>query len=146
MTQKEIREQMTTVRIFGAIVNRWMQNRYTGETVLIEGRNAWKNRRNVEQFKGFEWQAVQYEVEYTEYRLNGEIKQTGTVDIVPRSGVTKRYWLNTWDGKERWRNGFRSFTNWGLIETDKTTKKADLVRVLRATDRRCKDAVEIRLD
>lgn len=146
MTIKEIREQTVTVRIYGAIVGYWLQNRKTGETVRLEGRNLWKNHEFRNKYSYFEWIPMQEEVEYTEYRLNGEIKQTGSVDMIPRNRPTKRYWLNTWDGSARWQNGFRSFTNWGLIETDKTTKKADLVRVLRATDRRCKDAAEIRLD
>ena len=65
-----------------------------------------------------------YEVEYMEYRENGELKQIGTEDFSHArlcKEVKSRY-IWTWDGMKRNKGGHRWFECCGLIHYTGQTK------------------------
>lgn len=145
-TTKEIREETTKVRVYGRTLTRWMINRETGETSVIDcSRPGSWTAADERKFWG--WSVTQQEIAYTEYRLDGSICGTGSRDFVTRlPWYTKSYDLKTWDGAKRWKNGAKSCDYHGRIMTDANTKRADLIRVLKIIDPRCRDAAEVRLE
>lgn len=147
MTTKEIREETTKVRIYGRTLTEWMENRETGERVRVELPEKGWTRAEARKYNGYVWETLQIERKYTEYRLDGSICGTGSRDFVMRlPWYTKSYDLKTWDGAKRWENGAKSCDYHGRIMTDANTKRADLIRVLKIIDPRCRDAAEIRLE
>lgn len=147
MNMKQIREETTTVRIYGKTLKTWWINRETGEIILTGG---WKDQKARELRTSPGWHRQQIEQEYTEYRLDGSVKQTGSRDFggpfIWTRPDKKSYWVKTWDGVSRWKNGCKSLSCWGLVETDPDTKPRDLLRVLRVIRPYCRDAAEIRLE
>lgn len=150
MTAQEIREQTTTVRLYHPTTIRWWVNQDTSEMVMIDGGSFFKSLDQVRKDHGAGRWLVEYEERpYTEYRLNGEVKQTGTRQFrVDRGHVveTKRYNVAVWNGANRWKNGYKSFEPGPFIITDAQTRPSDLERVLRVTSPTCRNAVEVRFE
>jgi hypothetical protein len=83
-----------TVRIYGKRINEWFSTDEKGNKVL-----------------------TQLEVEYKEYRENGELKCTGTEDFSPiRWNKRKQRWIWTWDGQKYNKGGNRRFDEQGMIQ------------------------------
>lgn len=77
-----------------------------------------------------------YEVEYTEYRENGTIKQTGTEDFSgSRWNKVLCHWVWTWDGVKFNKGGKRWFECRCLMYHTGTPKQ--VINVLRATRYTC---------
>lgn len=95
---------MNTVKIYGKTVNTWKV--FDPE----------KNREVI----------TQYEIEFTEYRLDGSIYRTGTEDFSAEryKTVLKSQFLWTWDGEARNKGGHRCFQYEGLIKFVETQRKA----------------------
>lgn len=147
MNMKQIREEMTTVRIYGRVLQRWWINRETGEIVRTGG---WRDPEGRKYCRDYSWRVYQDELAYTEYRLDGSIRGTGSRDFLtkkPWEGQdVKTYTLKVWDGEKRWKGGQRCFDECDSIVTDPSTRPSDLIRVLRVIRPYCRDAAEIRLE
>lgn len=125
MSMKQIHEETATVRIYGNPVCKWAINRKTGD--IIKSKDV-----TVHEFRKLmyepDWHIYYIEYEYTEYRLNGEIKQTGSRDF-SYSNRPKRVTIKTWDGVKRWKNGYRSYVDHDIL-VDDGVSLADLKRVV----------------
>jgi len=145
MTTKEIREETTNVRIYGRTLTKWLGNRETGDRVRVELSEKGWTRAEAIRWAG--WETLQTEIEYTTYRLDGTVCGYGSRDFAQFGRwFTKSYDLKTWDGVKRWKNGAKSCDYHGRIMTDQETRRADLIRVLKIIDPRCRDAAEVRLE
>lgn len=100
----------TTVRIYGNIVNTWK----AWEPVIIRGQYQERER------------ITQYEIEYTEYDMNGNVVATGTEDFsAERYNTTfKSQEVYTWDGKKLNKGGHRWFEYRGFIRYNASQRKA----------------------
>lgn len=144
MTTQEIREQTATVRIYGRAVKVWWYNRRTNEYAMTDG-----TRKEAERMHREPGWVIDYEeLPYTEYRLTGEVKQTGTRQFKGSRHTCpelKCYDVGAWNGFKYWRNGARPFDPVGVFTVDSSTKPADLRRVLVAINGQCKRAAEVRI-
>lgn len=85
---------MKTARIYGKTINTWRSTDERGRDIV-----------------------TQYEIAYSEYDEEGNLRRTGTEDFSPaRLGKQTKYrWIFTWDGKKLNKGGHRWFDGHGPI-------------------------------
>lgn len=97
------------VRIYGQIVNTWT----AWKTITVRG-----EEREVEY-------TTQYEIEYTEYDMDGNVVGIGTEDFsAERYNTTfKSQEIYTWDGKKLNKGGHRWFEYRGFVRYNTEQRK-----------------------
>ena len=91
------------VKIYGKTVNTWM---------VREQFTDWNGKQREREV------IAQYEIEFTEYNLDGSISRKGTEDFSKEryNKVFKKKWVYTWDGQKLNKGGKRRFEDHGMIQ------------------------------
>lgn len=91
-----------TIRLYGDILEKWLQENENGRQIL-----------------------VQVEKSYKEFDLNGFLVNVGSEDFTPErlnQEVDEKF-IYTWDGEKRNNGGYRQFECKGLIHFRKSERK-----------------------